>query len=73
MQQTAHGKLCLNWLASAYHSKYERRGCEGGPDADYSPYYNEQAGVIGIDGRTVASHRINCLVFDEGGNLLKGS
>ena len=63
--------VCGHWHASAFHSKYEHRGSEGGPDADHSPYYNEQAGIIGIDGRTAISQSINCLVFDEGGNLLK--
>ena len=62
--------VCGHWQTSAFHCKYERRGSEHGLDADYSPYYNEDAGVIGIDARTAVSQTVNCLVFDEGGNLI---
>ena len=39
--------LCGHWHCSYGHFKYEHRGSEFGPDADFSPYYGE--GVIALD------------------------
>jgi len=55
--------VCGHWHASYGHSKYERKGSEFGPDADFKPYYGPH--VIAIDGCTAHSGIINCVVLDE--------
>ena len=57
--------VCGHWHTSAFHSEYAGRGSEWGEDADFSPYHNEQVGVIGIDACTAFSKTINCLVFNS--------
>ncbi len=54
--------VCGHWHCSYGHAKIEGRGEERGENADYSPYYGK--GVIAIDGCTVKSGKVNCIVID---------
>lgn len=55
--------VCGHWHASYGHSKYEHKGSEFGPDADFSPYYDP--GMIALDACTAHSNRINILVMKD--------
>ena len=55
--------LCGHWHCSYGHSKYENKGTEFGPDADFSPYYGP--GVIALDACTAHSRRINVLALED--------
>ncbi len=55
--------LCGHWNCSYGHAKYENRGSEFGPDADFSPYYGP--GVIALDACTAHSGRINILTLED--------
>ncbi len=55
--------LCGHWQSSYGHAKYEHKGTEFGPDADFSPYYGP--GVIALDACTAWSGRINVIVLED--------
>ena len=55
--------LCGHWHSSYGHSKYEGRGSEFGPDADFSPYYGP--GVIALDACTAHSGKVNVIVIED--------
>lgn len=55
--------LCGHWHASYGHAKYEKKGTEFGPDADFSPYYGP--GIIALDACTAFSGRINVIVLED--------
>lgn len=45
------------------HAKYEQKGSEFGPDADFTPYYGPH--VIALDACTAHSKRINVIVLED--------
>ncbi len=55
--------LCGHWHCSYGHAKYEHRGSEFGPHADFTPYYGP--GVIALDACTAYSKRINVVVLED--------
>ena len=55
--------LCGHWHCSYGHAKYEQKGSEFGPDADFTPYYGPH--VIALDACTAHSKRINVLVLED--------
>lgn len=55
--------LCGHWHCSYGHAKYEHKGSEFGPDADFTPYYGP--GVIALDACTAHSKRINVIILDD--------
>ena len=55
--------VCGHWHTSYGHAKYEKRGAEFGPDADYSPYI--APGIIALDACTVLSGKINVIVLED--------
>jgi serine/threonine protein phosphatase 1 len=55
--------LCGHWHSSYGHSKYEGKGSEFGPDADFSPYYGP--GVIALDAYTAYSGKVNVIVIED--------
>ena len=55
--------LCGHWHCSYGHSKYENKGSELGPDADFSPYYGP--GVIALDACTTLSRKVNVIVIED--------
>lgn len=55
--------LCGHWHASYGHAKYEQKGSEFGPDADFSPYYGP--GVIALDACTALSSKINVIILND--------
>ena len=55
--------LCGHCRASYGHAKYENKGSDFGPDADYSPYYGP--GVIALDACTAYSGKINIIVIED--------
>ncbi len=55
--------LCGHRTSSYGHSKYEHRGPLHGEAADYSPYI--APGIISIDGCTVLSGKVNCVVIED--------
>lgn len=55
--------LCGHWHCSYGHARYEKKGSEDGPDADFSPYYGP--GVIALDACTALSGRVNVLVLED--------
>ena len=55
--------LCGHWHSSYGHSKYEGKGSEFGPDADFSPYYGP--GVIALDACTAHSGKVNVIVIED--------
>ena len=55
--------ICGHWHASYGHSKYEGKGPEFGPDADFTPYYGPH--VIAIDACTAYTGKVNCVVVDD--------
>lgn len=54
--------LCGHWHTSYGHSKYEHKGPEFGPGADFSPYI--APGIIALDACTAYSHRINIFTLE---------
>ncbi len=55
--------LCGHWHASYGHAKYEKKGSEFGPDADFTPYYG--SGIIALDACTAHSKMINVVVIED--------
>ncbi len=55
--------LCGHWHCSYGHAKYEQKGSEFGPDADFTPYYGPH--VIALDACTAHSKRINVIVLED--------
>ena len=55
--------LCGHWHCSYGHARYENKGSEFGPDADFSPYYGP--GVIALDACTAYSGKINILTLED--------
>ena len=55
--------VCGHWHTSYGHSKYENKGSEFGPDADFNPYY--APGIIAIDACTGYSGKVNCIVIED--------
>jgi serine/threonine protein phosphatase 1 len=55
--------LCGHWHASYGHAKYEHKGSEYGPDADFSPYRGP--GIIALDACTAISGRVNVLLLED--------
>ena len=55
--------LCGHWHASYGHFRYEHKGAEFGPEADFSPYYGK--GIIALDACTAVSGRVNVVVLED--------
>ncbi len=55
--------LCGHWHASYGHSRYEGKGSEFGPDADFSPY--KAPGIVALDACTGFSETLNVIVLEE--------
>ena len=55
--------LCGHWHASYGHARFERKGAEFGPRADFSPYYGK--GIIALDACTAASRKVNVIVLED--------
>lgn len=55
--------VCGHYHCSYGHSRYEKRGSDFGPDADFSPY--EAPGILAIDACTAYSGRMNCVVLED--------
>ncbi len=55
--------LCGHWHASYGHAKYEHKGTEFGPDADFSPYHGDR--IIALDACTVLSGKVNVIVLED--------
>ena len=46
-----------------WHSRFEGKGTEFGPDADFSPYY--APGIIALVACTAYSGRVNIITMDD--------
>jgi hypothetical protein len=55
--------VCGHWHASYGHVKFEHKGSEFGPDADFSPYYGDR--IIAMDACTAESGKVNVLVLED--------
>ena len=55
--------LCGHWHCSYGHARYENKGSEFGPDADFSPYYGP--GVIALDACTAHSGKVNVILIED--------
>ena len=55
--------VCGHVHCSYGHWRYEGKGSEYGPDADFSPY--RAPGVIALDACTAISGKMNCLVIED--------
>ena len=55
--------ICGHWHCSYGHARYENKGSEFGPDADFSPYCGR--GVIALDACTAFSREINILTIED--------
>lgn len=55
--------VCGHWNCSYGHAVIEGKGTERGDKADFSPYYGK--GIIAIDGCTVCSKKVNCIVIED--------
>ena len=55
--------LCGHWHTSYGHSKYEGKGSEFGPDADFSPY--KAPGIIALDACTAFSKQVNVIILED--------
>ena len=55
--------VCGHFHCSYGHARYENKGAEFGPDADFSPYV--APGIIAIDACTAYSKKMNCIVLKE--------
>lgn len=55
--------LCGHWHTSYGHFKFEHKGSEFGPDADFSPFYGNR--IIALDACTALSKRVNVIVLED--------
>lgn len=55
--------VCGHFHCSYGHAKFEGKGSEFGPDADFSPYM--ASGIIALDACTAYSGRMNCVVLRD--------
>ena len=55
--------VCGHYHCSYGHSRYEGRGTDIGPDADFSPY--TAPGIIALDACTAFSGKMNCVVLED--------
>ena len=55
--------LCGHWHTSYGHARYEKKGSEFGPDADFSPYYGSK--IIALDACTAFSGKINVIILED--------
>jgi serine/threonine protein phosphatase 1 len=55
--------VCGHFRTSYGHAVIDGKGCELGPDADYSTFY--APGIIALDGCIVRSGRVNCIVLED--------
>ncbi len=55
--------VCGHWHASYGHAKFEHKGTEFGPDADFSPYYGSR--IIAMDACTAVSGKVNVIVLED--------
>lgn len=55
--------LCGHWHTSYGHARYEKKGSEFGPDADFSPYYGP--GIIALDACTAFIGKINVIILED--------
>ena len=55
--------VCGHFHCSYGHARYEKKGTEFGPDADFSPYV--APGIIALDACTAYSKRMNCIVLQD--------
>ena len=55
--------LCGHWHTSYGHWKYEGKGTEFGPDADFSPY--KAPGIVALDACTAFSRQVNVIVLED--------
>jgi Calcineurin-like phosphoesterase. len=55
--------VCGHFHCSYGHCRYEQKGTEFGPDADFSPY--TAPGIIAIDACTAYSRKMNCVVLRD--------
>ncbi len=55
--------VCGHWHASYGHTKFEQKGTEFGPDADFSPYYGNR--IIAMDACTAMSGKVNVIVLED--------
>jgi len=55
--------VCGHRSTAYAHAYYEAKGSEYGEDADFSPYFNK--GIIGIDGCTILSGGMNCMIIED--------
>ena len=55
--------LCGHWHTSYGHARYENKGTEFGPDADFSPY--AAPGIIALDACTAVSGKVNVIVLED--------
>ena len=55
--------VCGHFHCSYGHARFEGKGSEFGPDADFSPYM--APGIIAIDACTAYSKRMNCIVLRD--------
>lgn len=55
--------VCGHWHTSFGHYRYEGKGTYKGDDDDLTPFYAD--GIIALDGCTVRSKRVNCIVIDD--------
>lgn len=55
--------VCGHWHTSWAHSRFDEDGDEWGPTANFAPYWGD--GVIGIDGCTAYTGKVNCIVLED--------
>lgn len=55
--------VCGHWHTSYGHAKYEHRGTEFGPDADFSPYMAD--GIIALDSCAAYTEKLNIIVLED--------
>ncbi len=55
--------LCGHWHTSYGHYRFEGKGSEFGPDADFSPY--TAPGIIALDACTAFSRQVNVFVLED--------
>lgn len=57
--------VCGHWHCSYGHAEIGGKGSQFGIDADFTPYYDK--GIIAIDGCTVHSGVVNCIIIEDEG------
>ena len=66
--------VCGHWHTSFGWSNYEKKCSEWNEDAIFDPYikYSKDCKhlIVAIDGCTAYTRQVNCVVFDEAGNIL---